>query len=189
MEWQVEQHHASRYVTSEGFRSCYDSLDTNHCHCRGYEFDAGALVIAVLCYYRVHALRMNDGRIIYILLSVNASRRSMKYYICKLQRIRWYNALTCWLLREASISPVLVLTDWSWSENCCVRLSWQHQILFTLPQLILRVAAVVSKVLGVNFSDYQRMSRSTIFHDVTLSRIELHRFFKPDDLEVWKLFD
>lgn len=82
MAWQVEQHHASHYVTSVDCRSYFDSCsDIDYCY--GCVFDVVALVIAVLCYYRARVLRTNDGRIIYILQSGNANRLSMKCYIWK----------------------------------------------------------------------------------------------------------
>lgn len=75
MVWQVEQHHASHYVTSVDCRSYYDSCsDIDYC----CESDVGAVVIAVLCYYRARALPMNVGRIIYIPRSASGSRLSMR---------------------------------------------------------------------------------------------------------------
>lgn len=81
-------------------------------------------------------------------------------------------------------SPVLVLADRGGSEYGRVRLARQHQILFTLAELVLSVAAVVAKVLRVDLSDDERMTRASILHDVTLGGVELHRLLKPDDLRV-----
>lgn len=78
----AEQHHASHYVTSADCHSYFDSYsDINYCY--GCEFDVGALVIAVLCYYRARALPTNVERIIYIPRWASGSRLSMKCYICE----------------------------------------------------------------------------------------------------------
>jgi hypothetical protein len=79
-------------------------------------------------------------------------------------------------------SPVLVLAHRSWSENCRVGLAWQHQVLFALAELILRIAAVVAEVLLMNLSDDERVSWASVLHDVALGRVELHCLFKPNDL-------
>lgn len=80
MVWQVEQHHASHYVTNRAdFRSYSDSC-SGRGYWRGCVFDVGALVIAVLCYYRARAPPTNDGRIIYIPRSGSASPLSTRCY-------------------------------------------------------------------------------------------------------------
>lgn len=75
--WQVEQHHASHYVTSVDCHSYFDGYSDRD-YCYGCEFDVGALVIAVLCYYRARALPMNVESIIYIPRLARGSRLSMR---------------------------------------------------------------------------------------------------------------
>lgn len=55
-------------------------------------------------------------------------------------------------------SPVLVLTDRRRAENRGVWLARQHQILLALAELVLRVAAVVAKVLWMNLADDERVA-------------------------------
>lgn len=77
MVWQVEQHHASHYVTNEDCRSYCDSYsDIDYCY--DCEFDVEELVIAVLCYYRARALQKNVERIVYIPRLASESQLSMK---------------------------------------------------------------------------------------------------------------
>lgn len=188
MVWQVKQHHASHYVTSADCHSCCFDGCSDRDYCYDCGFDVGALVIAALCYYRARALRTNVERIIYIPQLANASPLSMKCYICREKAIVIIDQLKSELFfnererEELFNSPVLVLTDWSWSENRSVWLARQHQVLFAFAELVLSIAAVVAKVLRMNLANDERMAWSTVLHDVTLGRVELHRFLEPNNL-------
>lgn len=80
--------------------------------------------------------------------------------------------------------PVFILTNWSWPKYCCVGFAWKRQVLFTFAQLILRITAIISKVLRMNLTNNERVTWSTIFHYVTFGRVELHCVFEPYDLKM-----
>lgn len=80
--------------------------------------------------------------------------------------------------------PVFILANSRRAELRRVWLAREKQILFTLAQHVLSVARVIAKILLMDFANDERVPWATMFRDVTLGRVQLHRLFEPDHLQI-----
>lgn len=83
---------------------------------------------------------------------------------------------------DTNILPVLVLARCCWPEHGRVWFSGELQSFSSLSKWIFGDTRIITKILWMNFSNHECMTWSFFAHNVTLSCIQLHGLFKPNNL-------